>query len=207
MQRICRPTASARRCSPTARAVCPPMPASISSNTSRGPALSLPLSEACATLRSASITRESSPPEAISRSGPAGRPGLAAIISSTVSAPRGPHPPSRGANSTENVASGMASSASRSRTAALGLREDLGDPTAVLSLQSREQRQTLLDLLQPPGRALQPLRVRAERRPDVLGLVGERDRALGQGGELRVDGRRLLHLRGRACQKLDRALA
>ena len=53
-----------------------------------------------ATLSSASITRDSSPPEAISRSGPAGTPGLAAIISSTVSAPRGPQPSSRGRSST-----------------------------------------------------------------------------------------------------------
>ena len=90
-----RPADRSRRCSPTARAVWPPMPASISSNTSSGP---VPPSAASpwATLSSASITRDSSPPEATSRSGPAGTPGLAAIISSTVSAPRGPQPSSRG---------------------------------------------------------------------------------------------------------------
>ena len=42
------------------------------------------------TLMSASITRESSPPEAISRSGPAGTPGLGAIMNSTASPPDGP---------------------------------------------------------------------------------------------------------------------
>src|SRR5262249_10190087 len=77
-----------------------------------------PPEEPCATLSSASITRESSPPEAISRSGPAGIPGFGAISNSTVSAPRGPHPSSRSETSTENSASGMASSARRSRTSA-----------------------------------------------------------------------------------------
>ena len=43
-----------------------------------------------ATLMIASITRESSPPEAISRSGPAGTPGLGAIMNSTASPPAGP---------------------------------------------------------------------------------------------------------------------
>ena len=73
MQSTWRPDASARRCSPTARAVWPPMPASISSNTSSGavrPAHEPAADSACAALSSASITRESSPPEAISRSGP-----------------------------------------------------------------------------------------------------------------------------------------
>src|ERR687886_189878 len=59
-----RPSLSRRSRSPTARAVWPPTPASTSSNTS---VVSPP---ALATLISASITRESSPPEAISRSGP-----------------------------------------------------------------------------------------------------------------------------------------
>ena len=39
---------------------------------------------------SASITRESSPPEPISRSGPGGTPGLGAIMNSTASPPEGP---------------------------------------------------------------------------------------------------------------------
>ena len=76
-----RPSASARSRSPTARAVWPPTPASTSSNTSVGgpPVL--------ATDISASITRESSPPDAESRTGAAGTPGLGAIRNSTCSAP------------------------------------------------------------------------------------------------------------------------
>ena len=69
--------------SPTARAVLPPIPASISSKTSvrsprRGPS---PVS--------ASMIRDSSPPDAASRSGDVGIPGLVATSSSTVSAPLG----------------------------------------------------------------------------------------------------------------------
>ena len=59
------------------------MPASTSSNTS------VRDSPAPATVISASITRDSSPPEAVSRSGAAGTPGLGAIRNSTRSAPVG----------------------------------------------------------------------------------------------------------------------
>ena len=93
MQRICRPLDRLRRCSPTARAVWPPMPASISSNTSRALSAASAAGSPWATLISASMTRESSPPEATSRSGAGGLPGLAAIRISIASAPRGPHPP------------------------------------------------------------------------------------------------------------------
>ena len=70
--------------SPTTRAVLPPIPASISSKTrvaapAAGPS---PLS--------ASITRESSPPEAASRSGAGSMPGFGATRSSTVSRPEAP---------------------------------------------------------------------------------------------------------------------
>ncbi len=81
MHTTCLLSPSARRRSPTARAVCPPMPASISSNTSvpiaARSALSRrrpPPSPAAEAVMTASITRESSPPEAISRNGPAGTP-------------------------------------------------------------------------------------------------------------------------------------
>ncbi len=84
------------------------MPASTSSNTSVAPPDSL------ATPISASITRETSPPEAMSRSGPAGTPGLAAIRNSTTSAPVGPG--SRSCSATAKLAPSMASDASRSRT-------------------------------------------------------------------------------------------
>ena len=64
-------SASSRRRAPTARAVWPPIPASTSSNTSVAPG-----AEAPAALMIASITRESSPPEAISRSGAGGHAGV-----------------------------------------------------------------------------------------------------------------------------------
>ena len=109
MHRIWRPSARARSCEPTARAVCPPMPASTSSNTSVASAPSW------ATPMSASMTRESSPPEAISRSGPAGTPALGAMRNSTESAPAGPG--SRSCRAISKLAPSMASSARRSRTA------------------------------------------------------------------------------------------
>ncbi len=63
----CRPRASSARRRPTAVAVAPPTPASISSNTSVSTVSASPR-----TPLSASITRESSPPEAMRASGRAG---------------------------------------------------------------------------------------------------------------------------------------
>ena len=83
MQSTCRPSASARSRSPTARAVWPPTPASTSSKTS------VRDSPAPATVISASMTRDSSPPDAASRMGAAGTPGLGASRNSTRSAPVG----------------------------------------------------------------------------------------------------------------------
>ena len=83
MHRTCRPSPSARSRSPTARAVWPPTPASTSSNTS------VRDSPAPATVMSASMTRESSPPDAASRMGAAGTPGLGASRNSTRSLPVG----------------------------------------------------------------------------------------------------------------------
>src|SRR4051794_32431282 len=60
------------------------MPASTSSKTS------VALPSALATPMSASMTRDSSPPDAISRSGPAGAPAFGAMRNSTASAPDGP---------------------------------------------------------------------------------------------------------------------
>ena len=91
------------------------MPASTSSKTSVASAR-----EALATLITASMTRESSPPEAISRSGPAGTPGLGAIMNSTESPPEGPG--SRSPRTTSKVASPIANEASCSRTASAKLR-------------------------------------------------------------------------------------
>src|SRR5258705_6320841 len=86
MQITCRPPPSSRNLSPTSRAVLPPTPASISSKqrVESLPAAPRPLS--------ASITRESSPPEAASRSGAASIPGLGATRSSIVSRPLAPKP-------------------------------------------------------------------------------------------------------------------
>ena len=84
MQTTWRPSASARSCSPTARAVWPPMPASTSSKTSVAEEPSL------ATPSRASMTRDSSPPDAVSRRAAAGTPGLGAMRNSTASAPVGP---------------------------------------------------------------------------------------------------------------------
>ena len=78
MQITWRPSPSARSRSPTMRAVLPPTPASISSKTSVAPP-----APACWSPQRASITRESSPPEAASRSGAASIPGFGAILSST----------------------------------------------------------------------------------------------------------------------------
>src|SRR5918995_4888271 len=100
---------SARSRSPTARAVCPPTPASTSSKTS------VRDSPVPATVISASMTRESSPPEAASRIGAAGAPGLGPSMNSTRSAPAGPTS-SRGSTSTSKAAFSIASAASSSRT-------------------------------------------------------------------------------------------
>src|SRR4051794_30684624 len=81
MQTTCASEPSARSRAPTARAVLPPTPASTSSKTSVGePA-------PAAKPVSASMTRESSPPEAASRSGEAGMPALVATMNSIRSAP------------------------------------------------------------------------------------------------------------------------
>src|SRR4051812_40112880 len=86
------------------------MPASTSSKTS------VALPSALATPISASMTRDSSPPDAISRSGPAGTPAFGAMRNSTASAPDGPG--SRDSSATSKLAPAIARSASRSRTAA-----------------------------------------------------------------------------------------
>ena len=119
MHRTWRPADSARRRSPTARAVAPPTPASTSSNTTVGE----PSTEV-AMLISASITRDSSPPEATSRSGPGATPGFGPIRNSTESPPAGPKRASgpspalgRSSITTSNVASAIASSPSSAHTA------------------------------------------------------------------------------------------
>ena len=93
------------------------------------------------------------------------------------------------------------------RPAALGVSEHVGDRTAVLALQAGEQREPLLDLLEPARRRLQPEHVRAQRGAQLRGLVAERLRALGQAGELRVDPRRAGQLRRRGGEQLGRATA
>ena len=137
MQRTWRPSDSARRRSPTARAVAPPTPASTSSNTTVGEP-----STAVATLISASITRDSSPPEAISRSGPGGHAGVRAdqeLDGVAPAAPNGPAAPRRRSAAprprTSNVASAIASSASSAHTAFASA------PAALLARRAQPRRQ------------------------------------------------------------------
>ena len=77
----CARSASRRSVSATACAVVPPMPASISSNTIVSPP---------ATAAIASAMRDSSPPDAVSATGPNGRPGFGRIRNATSSAPVAP---------------------------------------------------------------------------------------------------------------------
>ena len=74
--------ASAHRLRPTGSALRPPIPASISSNTSVGVS-----SASARTCLIASATRDSSPPDAIRASGRAGSPGLGRNVKTTVSTP------------------------------------------------------------------------------------------------------------------------
>ena len=67
------------------------------------------------------MIRESSPPDAASRSGDGGIPGLVATRSSTVSAPFGPKPSGWGSSETSSEAPSIASSASSLRDPALEL--------------------------------------------------------------------------------------
>ena len=82
MQKICRFLARFLICAPTATATSPPIPVSISSKIR----VSTPSVRAKMVL-SASITRESSPPEAIFARGSGGFPGFALIINSISSFP------------------------------------------------------------------------------------------------------------------------
>ena len=82
----CARSARRRSVSATACAVVPPMPASISSKTIVSPP---------ATAAIASATRESSPPDAVSATGPNGRPAFGRIRKTTSSAPVAPGSRSR----------------------------------------------------------------------------------------------------------------
>src|SRR3954462_404712 len=64
-----------------------------------------------ATPINASIAGDSSPPDALSRNGPAGTPGFGAMRNSTSSPPAGPQPSLRGATRASNVAPSMARAA------------------------------------------------------------------------------------------------
>ena len=139
----------ARRCSPTARAVWPPIPASISSNTSSGVAgAPSPARGPWAAVRDAQ-QRQHHPRELAARGDLAQRPRRHARVrrdqSSTVSAPRGPQPSGRGVSTTSNGASAIASSASRDATAA-------ASSGAAWRRRARELAGELVELL-PAGRA------------------------------------------------------
>ena len=71
--------------------------------------------------------------------------------------------------------------------ALLGVGEHRGDGAAVLALQPVEQREPLLDLVEAPGRGIDPLAVAAQLPGEVVGLDRERLGALGKGVEGRVD--------------------
>ena len=114
---------------------------------------------AWATLMIASITRESSPPEAISRSGPAGTPGFGAIRNSTASPPVG----TRLARLERDVEGGVAPSPARQLLAHAPAR-DAGRPLARLAQRARR------------GRAER----RAAPRCSSRGGLGERDLGAGE---------------------------
>ncbi len=98
--------------------------------------------------------------------------------------------------STCSSATSACSSSLAPGAAALGVRQDLGDRAAVLALQSREQAEALLDLLEASWRRLARQRIAAQLAAEVLGLVAQRAQPLGQRRQRRVDRRRLLELAG-----------
>ena len=227
-----RPSASARSCSPTARAVWPPMPASTSSKTS----------VAGAGLGGDAHQREHHARELAARRRLAQRAGGHAGVRrdqelDLVAAGRAG--PSRGDSPTANAAPSIASSPRRSRrrrpaaaaasarascsaaarsvelararpraalrasssassapvelgaarAARLGVLEHRGDRAAVLALEPVEQRQPLLDLVEPARRRVDALAVAAQLAREVVGLDGERLRPVGERVERRVDAR------------------
>ena len=102
----CARSASRWRTRPTAFAVSPPMPASISSNTSVSPP---------ATAAIASATRDSSPPDAVSATGPNGMPAFGRMRKTASSAPVAPM--SRSRTSQVNSPSPMPTSCNSTATA------------------------------------------------------------------------------------------
>src|SRR5690606_9441012 len=108
--RTCLPRPSSPRSAPTSRAALPPTPASTSSNARVG-------CVAPVTRWSASIRRESSPPEAICDTGPGGSPTFAPKRNETSSAPLALGSGS-GVTATSKTAPGMPSRASSGATCA-----------------------------------------------------------------------------------------
>ena len=136
-----------------------------------------------ATVISASITRDSSPPDAASRMGAAGTPGFGASISSTRSAPVGPIS-SRGSSRTSNEAPSIASatSSSRTRSASRGAASRRRSPScAASSPRSARARGKPglgalggdLGLLEPLALGAAALRVREHRRDAAAVLALE----------------------------------
>ena len=91
--------------------------------------------------------------------------------------------------------------------ALLGVDEHRLDRAAVLALEAVEQRQPLLDLVEPAGRRLDALAVAPQLARQVVGLDGERLRAVGQRVELRVDAAGGLERRGRGRERRGGAVA
>ena len=132
----CEDRASRARRRPISTAARPPTPASTSSNTNVGTG-----SAPANTTSMASMTRDSSPPEAPLCSGSGGAPGCAASLISTSSAPYGPGS-SSSASTAVSDACGMASSVSSAVTSAanrsaacerIAVRSAASDPTWVAS--------------------------------------------------------------------------
>ena len=145
----CARPASRRSVSPTACAVWPPMPASISSNTIVSPP---------PTAAIASAMRESSPPDAVSATGPNGRPAFGRTEKTASSAPDGPGSASR--TSTRNSPSPSPTPTSSAATASANL-------GAAFAARGRAARRA-------DGRPRPAARERLGRRAGGIVAVGER---------------------------------
>ena len=93
------------------------------------------------------------------------------------------------------------------RAARIGMRQHRRDRAAVLALEPLEQRQPLLDLVQPPRRGVHSLAVAAQLAGEVVGLDHELRRAVGQRVERGVDAAHRLERPRRARQRGGRTLA
>ncbi len=94
-----------------------------------------------------------------------------------------------------------------SLTAALGVPQDLRDRAAVLALEPREQRESLLNLLETSGRPFQSERVAPQLAAEILRLVMHRLQPLEQRRELRINAGHGLELRDSLSERRRDAAA